>query len=78
MFGNALHRLFAFSQPRPEHLVTATFNENSEENIAEIPGVHRDTVLHLHRQTIRISRGKQTEDVTALLAPEIDGARSTP
>jgi hypothetical protein len=78
MPGNALHRLFPFSQPSVQPVVTVTFKEISEEDAKEVPSVHRETVLHLHRQAIRISRGKQIEDVTALSIPEIDSGASVP
>jgi hypothetical protein len=77
MPGNALHKLFAFSQPHVKHVVTAAFNEISEEAVFEVPGVHREAVLHIYRQAIEISFGRQADDVTALLVPEIGSEAGT-
>jgi len=67
MPGNALHRLFAFSQPHVKHVITTTFNEAAEENVAEVAGLRHEAVVHMYRQAIRIRQGTQVDDITALL-----------
>jgi len=78
MTGNALHQLFAFSQPRVAHFVAVTFDDHDDGDVSEVPGVHPDAVLHLHRQASRINHGIQADDVTALLIPEIGSETSKP
>jgi hypothetical protein len=70
MSGNALHRLFSFAQPRAQHVVTSTFHERAADAALEVPGVHGETVLHLRRQAMEISRGNHADEITALLMPE--------
>jgi hypothetical protein len=70
MAGNALHRLFAFAQPHVKHVITTTFDEVAEEDVAEVPGLQHEAVVHLYRQAIRIRQGSQVDDVTTLLATE--------
>jgi hypothetical protein len=70
MAGNALHKLFTFSQPHVKHVMTTTFHEAAEEEVAGVPGLQHEAVVHLYRQAIRIRQGNQVDDVTALSIPE--------
>jgi hypothetical protein len=62
-FGNALHQLQAFVQPHVKHVITETFEQVDEEFL----GDKSDTVVHLLRQAIRIQRGDEVDQVSALL-----------
>ena len=61
--GNALHQLQAFVQPHVKHVITQTFEQADE----EFPGDKSDTAVHLLRQAIRIQRGDEVDQVSALL-----------
>ncbi len=61
--GNALHQLQAFVQPHVQHVITQTFEQADEEFL----GDKSDTAVHLIRQAIRIQRGDEVEQITALL-----------
>jgi hypothetical protein len=61
--GNALHRLRAFVQPHVQHVITQTFEQADEEFL----GDKSDTAVHLLRQAIRIQRGDEVDQLSALL-----------
>jgi hypothetical protein len=61
--GNALHQLQAFVQPHVQHVITQTFEQADEEFL----GDKSDTALHLLRQAIRIQRGDEVGQISALL-----------
>jgi hypothetical protein len=62
--GNALHQLQAFVQPHVKHVITQTFEQADE----EVHGDKSDTVVHLLRQAIRIQRGDEVDQISALLS----------
>jgi hypothetical protein len=62
-FGNALHQLQVFVQPHVKHVITQTFEQVDE----EFSGDKSDTAVHLLRQAIRIRRGDEVDQVSALL-----------
>jgi hypothetical protein len=61
--GNALHQLQAFVQPHVKHVITQRFEQTEEEFL----GDRSDTVVHLLRQAIRIQRGDEVDQISALL-----------
>ena len=61
--GNALHQLQAFVQPHVKYALTETFEQAEEECL----GDKSDTAVHLLRQAIRIQRGDEVEQISALL-----------
>jgi hypothetical protein len=61
--GNALHQLQAFVQPHVQRVVTQTFEQVDEEFLSD----KSDTAVHLLRQAIRIQRGDEVDQVSALL-----------
>jgi hypothetical protein len=61
--GNALHQLQAFVQPHVKHVITQTFEQADEEFL----GDKSDTAVHLLRQAIRIQRGDEVDQISALL-----------
>jgi hypothetical protein len=61
--GNALHQLQAFVQPQIRYVITQTFEQADEEFL----GDKSDTAIHLLRQAIRIQRGDDVDQVSALL-----------
>jgi hypothetical protein len=62
--GNALHQLQAFVQPHVKHVITQTFEQADEEEF----GDKSESTVHLLRQAIRIQRGEQVDQITALLS----------
>ena len=62
--GNALHQLQALVQPHVKHVITQTFEQADEEDL----GGKSNTAVHLLRQVIRIQRGDEVEQITALLS----------
>jgi hypothetical protein len=62
--GNALHRLQAFVQPHVKHVITQTFEQADEQEF----GDKSESAVHLLRQAIRIQRGEQVDQITALLS----------
>jgi hypothetical protein len=62
--GNALHQLQAFVQPHVKHVITQTFERADEEDL----GDKSDTTIHLLRQAIRIQRGDEVGQISALLS----------
>jgi hypothetical protein len=72
--GNALHQLQAFVQPHVKHVITQTFERADEED----HGDKSDTAVHLLRQAIRIQRGDEVNEITALLSDDPNsGGRSS-
>jgi hypothetical protein len=64
--GNALHQLQAFVQAHVKHVITQTFEQADE----EFTGDKSDTAVHLLRQAIKIQRGDEVEQLSALLPKE--------
>jgi hypothetical protein len=62
--GNALHQLQAFVQPHVKHVITQTVEQADEEGL----GDKSNTAVHILRQAIRIQRGDEVEEITALLS----------
>lgn len=62
-FGNALHQLQAFVQPHVKHVIMQTFEQADREFL----GDKSDTAVHLLRQAIRIQRGDEVDQLSALL-----------
>jgi hypothetical protein len=62
-FGNVLHPLQAFVQPHVKHVITQTLEQADEEYL----GDESDTAVHLLGQAIRIQRGDEVDQVSALL-----------
>jgi hypothetical protein len=62
-FGNALHPLQPFVQPHVKHVITQTLEQADEEILVD----KSDTAVHLLRQAIRIQRGDEVDQVSALL-----------
>ena len=61
--GNALHQLQAFVHPHVKHVITQTFQQTDEEDLSD----QSESVVHLRRQAVRIQRGEQVDQVSALL-----------
>ena len=62
--GNALHQLRAFVHPHVKHVITQTFEQADEKEF----GDKSESAVHLLRQAIRIQRGEQVDQITALLS----------
>ena len=67
MSGNALHRLFAFTHPHVEHVVTHSLDIAAIENETNRSCLQDEQFFHLRRQTTQISRGKEVQHLTTLL-----------
>lgn len=72
--GNALHQLRAYVHPHVKHAIVQMQRQEVIEN--DSPD-HHDPVAHLHRQAVRIQKGEQVDQITALAPdekrrPEID------
>jgi hypothetical protein len=65
--GNAFHQLRAYVHPHVKHVVTQTLEQERSGEHSGDPEEH-DALLHLHRQALRIQRGEQVDQLTALLA----------
>lgn len=50
-------------QPHVKHVITQVFEQADE----ELPGDKSDTAVHMLRQAIRIQRGDEVAQVSALL-----------
>jgi hypothetical protein len=64
ILGNALHQLQAFVQPHVKHVITQTFEQADEEDL----GPKSDTEAHLLRQAVKIQRGDEIDQITALVS----------
>ena len=64
--GNAFHRLWAYVHPHVKHVITQTLEQGDEADF-----VGSEQSLHIQRQAVRIQRGEQVGQVTALL-PKAD------
>jgi hypothetical protein len=60
--GNAFHRLRAYVHPHVKHVITQTLEQGDE---ADFVGSEQN--VHIHRQAVKIQRGEQVDQVTALL-----------
>jgi hypothetical protein len=65
--GNAFHRLRAYLHPHVKHVITQTLEQGDE-----VDFVGSEQNLHIHRQVVKIQRGEQVDQVTALL-PKVEG-----
>ena len=70
--GNALHQLQAFVHPHVKHVITQTFRAEDVEDSGDPDGSY----IHIWRQAIRIQRGEQIDQITALLPETHDQHRS--
>lgn len=61
--GNALHQLQAFVHPHVKHVITQTFQQTDEQDLSD----QSESVVHIRRQAVRIQRGEQVDQVSALL-----------
>ena len=68
--GNAFHGLRAYVHPHVKHVITQTLEQGDEADF-----VGSEQSLHIHRQAVRIQRGEQVDQVTALL-PKADNGIS--
>jgi hypothetical protein len=68
--GNALHQLQVFVQPHVKHVITQTFEQADGEHL----GDKSDTEVHLLRQAIRIQRGDEVGQISALLSDSNSGS----
>jgi hypothetical protein len=64
--GNAFHRLRAYVHPHVKHVITQTLEQGDEADFAG--SEPNESFVHLHRQAVKIQRGEQLDQVTALLA----------
>jgi hypothetical protein len=60
--GNVLHQLRAYVHPHVKHVITQTLEHDA---LQEEPGDPQQ--LHIKSQAVRIQRGEQLDQVTALL-----------
>jgi hypothetical protein len=60
--GNAFHRLRAYVHPHVKHVITQTLEQSDE---ADFAGSEQE--VHIHRQAVKIQRGEQVAQITALL-----------
>jgi hypothetical protein len=66
--GNVFHQLRAYVHPHVKHVISQTLEQ---EQCAEHPGDRQDEpAAHLHRQAVRIQRGEEVLQITALLPGE--------
>jgi hypothetical protein len=63
---NAFHRLRPYVHPHVKHVITQTLEQGDG---ADFVGSEQN--LHIHRQAVKIQRGEQVDQVTALL-PKAD------
>jgi hypothetical protein len=66
--GNAFHQLRAYVHPHVKHVITQTLEQEQTGEHSAGPEEQNDALLHLHRQAVRIQRGEQVDQITALLA----------
>ena len=64
--GNAFHQLRAYVHPHVKHVITQTLEQEQSGD----PEEQNDALFHLHRQAVRIQRGEQVDQITALLPGE--------
>ena len=60
--GNALQQLSVLAQPQVEYVLEEELNENAED---DSEGGPEDPIAHLHRQAVKIRRGKKIDRLTA-------------
>jgi len=63
--GNAFHRLRAYAHPHVKHVITQTLQQNDEADFENLG--QNEWFVHLHRQAVKIQRGEQVDQITALL-----------
>jgi hypothetical protein len=63
--GNAFHRLRAYTHPHVKHAITQTFQQADEGDFESLD--ENESLIHLRRQALRIQRGEQISEITALL-----------
>jgi hypothetical protein len=66
--GNAFHQLRAYVHPHVKHVITQTLEQEQSGEHPEDP--KDDPFTHLRRQAVRIQRGEEVHQVTALLPGE--------
>jgi hypothetical protein len=63
--GNAFHRLRAYAHPHVKHVIMQTLEQSDEADFST--SEQDESSLHLHRQAVKIQRGEQVDQITALL-----------
>lgn len=66
--GNAFHRLRAYVHPHVKHVITQTLQQAGEGEVERMD--ENDSFVHLRRQAVRIQRGEQVNEITALQPKE--------
>ena len=64
--GNALHQLLAYVHPHVKHVITQTIQQTDAEAPLN-PDDEHSTAVNIQRQAVKIQRGDQVEQLTALL-----------
>jgi hypothetical protein len=72
MSGNALHRLFAFTHPHVKHVVTHSIHAVTDEDGMNASCLRDEQFVHLRRQAVRISQGKEVDQLSTLLPAKDD------
>ena len=62
--GNAFHRLRAYAHPHVKHVITQTLQQAGEGDFESLD--QNESFVHLRRQAVRIQRGEQVSEITAL------------
>ncbi len=60
--GNAFHRLRSYVHPHVKHVITQTLEQT---NKSDFGGSEQSE--HIYRQAVKIQRGEQVDQITALL-----------
>lgn len=66
--GNAFHQVRAYVHPHVKHVITQTLEQEQAGPHSGDP--QDDPVAHLRRQAVRIQRGEEVPQITALLPGE--------
>ncbi len=68
--GNAFHQLRAYVHPHVKHVITQTLEQEQSGDHSGDPKEHNNPVAHPRRQAVRIQRGEEVNQITALLPGE--------
>jgi hypothetical protein len=63
--GNDLHRLRAYAHPHVKHVITQALQHNDEADFGNLR--QNESLVHLHRQAVKIQRGEPVDQITALM-----------
>ena len=72
MSGNALHKMFAFTHTHVKHVVTHSVHAAIDEGGTNASCLRDEQFVHLRRQAVRISQGKEVDQFSALLLAKDD------